>query len=114
LLSPMGALTGGGGVGMDSDTGNVSSVSLRDHVDYSRPFGGFVYNRMDSTTTVATSDTRVTQTQAGRTPSLSVLAPPIDDVAEGEAESGPSVADDVDGRNHTRELDRDHSHFEPQ
>lgn len=40
LLSPMGALTGGGGVGIDPEAGNMSSVSLRDHVDYSRPFGG--------------------------------------------------------------------------
>lgn len=67
---------------------------------------------MDSSTTVATSDTRVTQTQAARTPSLSVLAPAIDDPdAESEAETGPSVADSVDSRNYTQELDRDHSYF---
>lgn len=61
---------------------------------------------------MATSDTRVTQTQAAR---LSVLAPAIDDPdAESEAEPGPSVAESVDSRNYTRELDRDHSYFSPQ
>lgn len=40
LLSPISALTGDGGIGMDSEAGNMSAVSLRDNVDYSRPFGG--------------------------------------------------------------------------
>ncbi|KAJ4490759.1 hypothetical protein J3R30DRAFT_3752081 [Lentinula aciculospora] len=45
--------------------GNNSSVSLGDHVDYSRPFGGFVFNRMDSSTTFASADTRTTQPTIG-------------------------------------------------
>ncbi|KAJ3739887.1 hypothetical protein DFH05DRAFT_1529713 [Lentinula detonsa] len=40
--------------------GNDSSLSLGDHVDYSRPFGGFVFNRMDSSTTFTSADTRTT------------------------------------------------------
>ncbi|KIK58629.1 hypothetical protein GYMLUDRAFT_74883 [Collybiopsis luxurians FD-317 M1] len=51
---------------------NTSAYSLSDNVDYSRPFRGFVFNRMDSSTTVTTtSDTRTTMT---RTPAVETPA----------------------------------------
>ncbi|EEB88511.1 hypothetical protein MPER_13611, partial [Moniliophthora perniciosa FA553] len=34
--------------------------SLRDNIDYSRPYRGFVFNRMGSSTTFNTQDTRST------------------------------------------------------
>ncbi|KAJ3827348.1 hypothetical protein F5880DRAFT_1609434 [Lentinula raphanica] len=48
--------------------GNDSSLSLGDHVDYSRPFGGFVFNRMDSSTTFTSADTRTTTHPVAETP----------------------------------------------
>ncbi|KII84601.1 hypothetical protein PLICRDRAFT_179411 [Plicaturopsis crispa FD-325 SS-3] len=47
--------------------GQSSSSSLRDHVDYSRPIGGLVNNRMNSTTTFDTKDTK-DSLEAQRTP----------------------------------------------
>ncbi|KAJ3979528.1 hypothetical protein F5890DRAFT_920586 [Lentinula detonsa] len=38
--------------------GNDSSLSLGDHVDYPRPFGGFIFNQMDSSTMFTSADTR--------------------------------------------------------
>ncbi|KAJ3774173.1 hypothetical protein FB446DRAFT_491529 [Lentinula raphanica] len=48
--------------------GNDSSLSLGDHVDYSRPFGGFVFNRMDSSTTFTSADTRTTTHPVAESP----------------------------------------------
>jgi hypothetical protein len=94
----------GTGVGMGMDPtgtgGNVSELSLRDNVDYSRPFGGFVSNRMDSSTTVATADTRTTQ--MARTPqTVPHSIPPSIDVPEEHA--------DERSQDHSREK----SYFSP-
>ncbi|KAK7457802.1 hypothetical protein VKT23_010142 [Stygiomarasmius scandens] len=42
-------------------TPSFSTVSLRDNVDYSRPFAGLVLNRLGSSTTFTTQDTRDTR-----------------------------------------------------
>ncbi|KAJ4493585.1 hypothetical protein C8J55DRAFT_162300 [Lentinula edodes] len=70
LLNPVhSARLGEAGIHVGSSIGNNSSLSLGDHVDYSRPFGGFVFNRMDSSTTFTSADTRMTQ-PAAETPAL--------------------------------------------
>ncbi|KAF5350742.1 hypothetical protein D9758_010387 [Tetrapyrgos nigripes] len=42
-------------------TPSISNVSLRDNVDYSRPFAGLVFNRLGSTTTLTSQETRDTR-----------------------------------------------------
>ncbi|KAK7683023.1 hypothetical protein QCA50_013695 [Cerrena zonata] len=54
LLDPrLGVRLGTGGA-----SGSSAAISLRDDQDYSRPIGGFVNNRMYSTTTIPTVDTQ--------------------------------------------------------
>ncbi|KAE9394557.1 hypothetical protein BT96DRAFT_183041 [Gymnopus androsaceus JB14] len=100
-------------IGMDANVGNASSLTLGDHVDYSRPFGGFVFNRMDSSTTVGTADTRTTRTQTIRTPGPSIdILPPEHEYAD-ENETGPGhVADGTNDRNSTPTRE-ERSYFSP-
>ncbi|KAF5375754.1 hypothetical protein D9757_009005 [Collybiopsis confluens] len=75
----------GGGVetgNVEGDLGNQSAYSLSDDIDYSRPFRGFVFNRVDSTTTVTSYDTRTTQTHAARTSALGTGSPAPADVSD--------------------------------
>ncbi|TFK69348.1 hypothetical protein BDN72DRAFT_616259 [Pluteus cervinus] len=46
-----------------TDSNHSSSASLRDNVDYSRPIGGVINNRLHSTTTFNTQDTPDTASQ---------------------------------------------------
>ena len=58
----------------EEDASNRSQASLVDHVDYSRPFGGWVFNRMHSTATFATTATD--QTGNTSAPSSILGTPP--------------------------------------
>ncbi|KAI3616723.1 hypothetical protein WG66_011671 [Moniliophthora roreri] len=58
-------------------TSRPSTGSLRDNIDYSRPYRGFVFNRMGSSTTFNTQDTRSTH---AHTPGPSMLG--VDDRIE--------------------------------
>lgn len=110
LLNPLHSIRRDAGLDPIGTGGNVSEVSLRDHVDYSRPFGGFVFNRMDSSTTVATADTRTTQTARTPTPYTPTINVPAEHARGSEDEP---VDDSVDERNRIRERDREQSYFSP-
>ncbi|KAK7034644.1 hypothetical protein VNI00_012286 [Paramarasmius palmivorus] len=73
LLDPQLVGAALGGPGSDTHgheiTPRPSMSSLRDNIDYSRPYRGFVFNRMGSSTTFNTQDTRSIHAPS-RTPAI--------------------------------------------